>query len=95
MKLLFKEDWENFPGHVIKAEKIADVGRRIAKQLIADGIAVEYKEIAITNKMPGYAHLKNAGIRTIQQLQKIEDLSKIKGIGEATADKIKEFLSEN
>lgn len=46
----------------------------------------------LPDDFPGHAALKSAGITTYAQLRKVGDLTKIDGIGEATAAKIQEAL---
>jgi predicted flap endonuclease-1-like 5' DNA nuclease len=94
MKLIFLKNWENFPGHTIKTKQTADVSRRFALPLIENGTAKEYKEIDLPENCPGYNHLKDAGINTIEKTQAFGDLKKIKGIGIMTERRINQHINK-
>lgn len=53
------------------------------------------KQGKLPDDFPGYAALAAAGISTYAQLRKAGDVTKIEGIGPATAEKIETALSED
>lgn len=59
---------------------------------IAPNAATESPGSPLDHAMPGHAALAAAGIDTIEDLRAVADLTRIKGIGRATARSIEQWL---
>ena len=70
----------------------ADAAKLIDLQICA--VAVEKTDgCELPPDMPCFAELEQLGIKSIDDLAKIEDLTKLKGIGSAKAKVITEYIS--
>lgn len=64
-----------------------------ANELVSAGVAVAVADEELPEDLPGRNHIKKAGL-TLEDLKLIEDLTEIKGITGALAEKINEYLNK-
>lgn len=63
------------------------------RHFVASGFA-HYADNKLPDDVPNKEALVNAGIESIEAIRQITDLTEIKGIGKASAEKIKDYLSK-
>jgi hypothetical protein len=71
-----------------------DEERVIRNRYLTDkGIETE-ELMALPEDIPGYDHLIDAGIKTVEEVMAMKDITKVHGIGKATAKDIQDYLGE-
>lgn len=92
-----EEDLLKDSGIAKKASLTQDEAKALASYLSGDQEAPAEVETttAIPEDIPGYDHLIDAGLKTIEDIESYNDLTKIKGIGDATKEDIVNYLAEN
>ena len=79
------------PGTGYHAGQVVSVPADIADKMVAGGYAGEPTPV-LPNDMPGRDALIAAGYESIDQVDAVKDLTKITGIGKATAEQLSEYL---
>ena len=97
MKVKFIKPGSGF-GYAHFAGDITDIDDAAAAKLVADGICAIAEGIeggcSLPQDVPFRKILEAAGIADIDALKAVEDLTAIKGIGEAAAKAIAEYLNK-
>jgi hypothetical protein len=66
----------------------------LAKELEKQGYCRDVTE-TLPNDLPGRDAFLEAGIETVEEIKELDDLTKVNGIGDATAEDIVEYFKEN
>jgi len=80
------------PAGKVSASAHPDIAPGVVEEPETASIPPEKQKGKLPDDFPGRAALKEAGITKFGQILKVKDLTKIDGIGPATADKIKAAL---
>jgi predicted flap endonuclease-1-like 5' DNA nuclease len=82
------------PGTGYFANHVHLVPEKMAKEFVKGGYARQTTQ-TLPEDLPGREAFIAAGIETLDEIKELDDLTELKGIGEATAEEVIHWFKEN